>query len=248
LQLLADRWTSASSAARAVRVLRPCLKWSERRGFVPPGTSNLEQPAADGKRERVVTADELKAIWPFLRGAHGTVIRWLLWTGCRLNEAAGMTWDEINGDLWTIPAARSKNGRQRVVPLPTQAVDLLTRGNDRRSDGAATLVFPSQGGGILSNWDRETKRLQRLSGTSEWHRHDLRRTIATMLGDLGFAPHVVSVVLGHAHIAEGATAIYARSRYRMEHRNALQALADEMDRIVGGGGATTLSGLRAVEE
>jgi hypothetical protein len=59
--------------------------------------------------------------------------------------------------------------------------------------------------------------------------------VATLLGDLGFAPHVVSVVLGHAHIADGATAVYARSRYQREHREALQALADEIDRIVTGG-------------
>jgi hypothetical protein len=54
-----------------------------------------------------------------------------------------------------------------------------------------------------------------------------------LLGDLGFAPHVVRVVLGHAHVADGATAVYARSRYQREHREALQALADEIDRIVG---------------
>jgi hypothetical protein len=53
-----------------------------------------------------------------------------------------------------------------------------------------------------------------------------------MLGDLGFAPHVVSVILGHAHIAEGATAVYARSRYQREHREALQAIADENENIV----------------
>jgi hypothetical protein len=53
-----------------------------------------------------------------------------------------------------------------------------------------------------------------------------------MLGDLGVAPHVVSVVLGHTHIAEGATAVYARSRYQPEHAEALQALADHIDRTV----------------
>lgn len=231
LQLTADGWRSGATASLAVRVLRPCLKWAERRGLVREGVANLEQPERSGKRERVVTTDELKAIWPFLRAAHGNVIRWLLSTGCRLNEAAGMTWREINGDLWTIPAQRAKNGRTRTVPLPSQAVDLLRaiRGEAEKPENA--LVFPSQGGGVLSNWHRETERLHRLSGTSAWHRHDLRRTVATMLGDLGFAPHVVSVVLGHAHIAEGATAIYARSRYQIEHRNALQALADEIERI-----------------
>jgi integrase len=235
LQLLADGWRSAASASRAVRVLRPCLKWAERRGLIPVGAANLEQPVADRKRERVVTVDELRAIWPHLHGSHGNVIKWLLWTGCRLNEAVGMPFREINDDLWTIPAQRSKNGRSRTVPLPRQALDLLAaRGGAGNSPGSDRLVFPSRGGGILSNWDRETKRLHQLSGTSTWHRHDLRRAVATLLGDLGFAPHVVSVVLGHAHIADGATAVYARSRYQREHREALQALADEIDRIVGG--------------
>ena len=55
-----------------------------------------------------------------------------------------------------------------------------------------------------------------------------------MLGDLGFAPHIIRVVLGHAHIAEGATAVYALSRYRQEHAEALQTLANEMDRLVAG--------------
>jgi integrase len=106
--------------------------------------------------------------------------------------------------------------------------------NDKETIRPDSLVFPSKGGGILSNWDRETKRLHLLSGTSGWHRHDLRRAVATMLGDLGFAPHVVRVVLGHADIAEGVTAVYARSRYQREHREALQALADEIDRIIVG--------------
>jgi integrase len=222
-------------ASLAIRVLRPCLKWAERRGLVRAGVANLEQPGKSGKRERVVTTDELSAVWPHLQGAHGNVIKWLLWTGCRLNEAVGMTWGEVNDDLWTIPAARSKNGRSRAVPLPRQALDLLgaTRGGALPEPDA--LIFPSKGDGKLSNWDRETKRLHQLSGTSTWHRHDLRRAVATLLGDLGFAPHVLSVVLGHAHIADGATAVYARSRYQREHRKALQALADEIDRLVKSG-------------
>ena len=231
LQLIADGWQSAASASLAIRILRPCLKWAEKRGLVQEGVADLEQPGRAKKRERIITTDELKALWPHLRGSHGDLIKWLLWTGCRLNEAVGLRAGEINGDVWTIPAKRAKNGRSRTVPLPSQAVNLLRAAGTLMPDA---LVFPSKGGGVLSNWDRETKRLHRLSGTSGWHRHDLRRAVATLLGDLGFAPHVVSVVLGHAHIADGATAVYARSRYQREHREALQALADEIDHLVTG--------------
>jgi integrase len=229
IQRAADDWRSPSSASLAVRLLRPCLKWAVKRGFVRSGVAEIDQPGKVGKRERFLTRDELKLIWPKLKGPHGDVVRWLLWTGCRLNEAVGMTWAEIDGDIWKIPAARAKSGQERAIPLPRQAVDLL---RTREPGAPGSLVFLSARGGVLTSWDRETKKLHAATGTSGWHRHDLRRTVATMLGDLGVAPHVVSVVLGHMHIAEGATAVYARSRYQPEHAEALQALADHIDRTV----------------
>ena len=87
LQLIADNWQSAASASLAIRILRPCLKWAEKRGLVREGVANLEQPGRAKRRDRIVTTDELKALWPHLRGSHGDLIKWLLWTGCRLNEA-----------------------------------------------------------------------------------------------------------------------------------------------------------------
>jgi integrase len=232
IQLTADDWRSANTASSAVRSLRPCLKWGEKRGFTRSGLADLEQVAATRRRDRVVLPAEIASIWPHLRASHGDVIKWLLLTGCRLNEAAAMTWGEIEGDQWTIPAARAKNKLERAIPLSPPAIALLSC----RTGGAPNaLVFPSERAKVLSNWDRETKRLYRLSNTAGWHRHDLRRSVATLLGDLGFPPHVISVVLGHAHIAAGATAIYARSRYQREHADALNALAAEIARIVDGG-------------
>lgn len=129
------------------------------------------------------------------------------------------------------PCASLKSKRARTIPLTSQALSLL---GEREPGDPNALVFPSARGGLLSNWDRVTKAVHTASGTAAWHRHDLRRTVATMLGDLGFAPHVISVVLGHAHVAGGATAVYARSRYQREHREALQALADHIERITKG--------------
>ena len=111
LQLIADSRQSAASASLAIRILRPCLKWAEKRGLVGEGVASLEQPGRVRKRDRIVTTDELKALWPHLRGSHGDLIKWLLWTGCRLNEAVGLKAGEIKGDVWTVPAERAKNGR-----------------------------------------------------------------------------------------------------------------------------------------
>ena len=126
IQLLADEWDSQHSAALAIRSLRPCLKWAEKRDMVQPSVWDLEVPVASRRRERVLTEDEIRAIWPHLKGTRGQVFKWLMWTGCRLNEAAGMTWREIDGDQWRIPALRSKSKRDRTVPLPSQALSLLT--------------------------------------------------------------------------------------------------------------------------
>jgi integrase len=195
LQIIADEWRSPQTAAFAVRSLRPCLKWAEKRALIKAGLWDLDPPARTARRNRTLSSDELRAIWHQLSGRHGQVIQWLLWTGCRLNEAAEMTWDEIKSNSWTIPAARTKTKQDRIVPLPSQAWNLL---DSIETSERGALVFPSARGGVLSNWDRETKRLQKRSGTAAWHRHDLRRTVATMLGDLGFAPHVIRAVLGHA--------------------------------------------------
>ena len=45
LQLIADTWRSPATASLAVRLLRPCLKWAERRKLTRSGVSALEQPA-----------------------------------------------------------------------------------------------------------------------------------------------------------------------------------------------------------
>jgi integrase len=242
LQRAADAWKSPSTASGAIRIVRPVLKWAAKRKQVAKDASDLETGSKPRKRERVISRDEIAAIWPCLSGQRGAIMRWLFWTGCRLDEACGMPWSEIKDGVWTIPKERAKNELTRSIPLPRQAIAAL--GKPGTPDA---LVFPSkQGTPLADNWDRETKRIHKASGTDDWHRHDIRRTAATMVGDLGFAPHVAAVVLGHKDItggtgleqvqtklAGGATAIYMRARYAQEHRLALQALADELDRING---------------
>ena len=144
LQLIADTWRSPATASLAVRLLRPCLKWAERRKLTRSGVSALEQPAKVRTRDRVLSRMELKAIWPHLTGMHGEVLKWLLWTGCRLTEAAGMRWQEIAAANWNIPGTRTKNSRSRTVPLPQQAVALLKTIGGRHAEQrtrAGDLVF-----------------------------------------------------------------------------------------------------------
>jgi integrase len=99
------------------------------------------------------------------------------------------------------------------------------------------LIFATETGGPLSNWDRETKQFMEASGTEGWTRHDLRRTGATMLGEMGELPDIIEAALNHVAIRSALAATYNRSRYRPQVAASLQRLADALDGIAAGAGA-----------
>jgi integrase len=72
-----------------------------------------------------------------------------------------------------------------------------------------------------------------------WSAHTLRRTAATFAADIGTEPHVISVLLGHKNVGGQLTASYSKSRYRSEHAEALQRLADQVDAIAHDGSNVT---------
>lgn len=72
---------------------------------------------------------DVPAFMAELAGQEGTAplaLRWLILTATRTSEVLGARWDEIDGDVWTIPAERMKAKREHRVPLPPQALQLLT--------------------------------------------------------------------------------------------------------------------------
>lgn len=241
LQLAADAHPSPQSAAAAVRYIRPVLKWATQRRYVAADVAVLHPPAAVGRRDRVLSRDELEALLPVLAQSpspYARAIRFMLWTLARREEAGRARWRDVSLDAatWTILA--TKNGQPHVVPLPRQAVAFLAtikpRGMDYDPDG---LVFANSAGGLLGNWDREAKAIMEASGTEGWTRHDLRRTGATMLGDMGELPDIIEAALNHVSIRSPLAATYNRSRYRPQVAAALQWLADALDGIAAGGAA-----------
>ncbi len=189
---------------------------------------------------------------PIKYPGHRTAMLMILLTATRLNEVCEATWSEFNLNaedagrpIWTIPASRIKDTRRaaqksrkkrppHIIPLPRQAVSLMESLHPENwsPDG---VVFPSEGGGVLSSWDRVTKHFFEVTGTSGWTRHDLRRTAATMMGEMGTSPHVIESVLNHATIHSSLADTYNRSRYLSEVGDALQKWADWIDALVGVG-------------
>ncbi len=237
LQMSADAYASVQQASGAVGGLRPVLKWAAKRDYVATALADLHSPAPKTSRDRVVTRTELETLLPTLAASdrpYAAALRFMLLTLARREEVCGTRWRDIDlkAGSWRIQPDRAKNKMEHVVPLSRQALDLI-RSQPKRETGA--LVFASRTGGHLTNWDRATKVIMEASGTSGWTRHDLRRTGATMLGDMGETPDIIEAALNHVTIRSQIAATYNRSRYRPQVAAALQRLADALDGIAGGG-------------
>ena len=160
------------------------------------------------------------------------IIRLLILTGQRRDEIGGLRWSEVDLDrgLIVLPPARTKNKRLHELPLSWQARAILER--QARRDG--DLVFGTGAGGFTS-WSNSKATLdKRLNGIGEWRLHDLRRTAATMMAELGVLPHIIEAILNHVsgHRA-GVAGIYNRAKYQADMRDALERWGEHVAGIVG---------------
>lgn len=257
LQRAIDAHGAKVAAARAVGYVVPAIKWATKRGLMQ-GPFDLEKPLQGPPRQRVLSMEELSAILPALNDAYGRCCLFMLLTGARLDEACNARWSDIDrrAAFWIIPPEARKDtrsqGRRRVspkqelrIPLSRQALTLLDKAQDaevaRRTKAELPdeispddLIFAGPQGGKLVNWHRWLKATSAKTGVSGWSAHALRRTAATLAGETGAAPHVVSVLLGHTNVGGQLVAGYNKSRYQSEHAKTLQDIANLIEALPHG--------------
>jgi integrase len=160
-----------------------------------------------------------------------------------------MTWTippENLKDTRALQARRHKPKQALAIPLSRQAIQLLTNTQQaeterRQLNGVQEeirkqdLLFVGPRGSKLGNWDRWLKATTATTGVTGWSAHALRRTTATLAGDLGAPPHIVSVMLGHSNIGGQLVAGYNQSAYGSEHQQILQHVADKLEALESGG-------------
>jgi integrase len=181
-------------------------------------------------RERVLTDDELRQVWQYAsdHGVYGSYLRFLLLTAARRSEVAGMTWAEINGGDWTLPAARNKTKLDLVRPLSRAAQDIL-----EGLPKAVGFVWSSNGGArAISDFGGFKRELDAASGVKGWRLHDLRRTARSLMSRAGVPSDHAERCLGH--VIPGVRGIYDRHQFHREKAQAYEALAAIIVRIVTG--------------
>jgi integrase len=207
--------------------------------------ANVDKPAQENKRERVLSDIELVKVWNAsdkLGWPYGPAFQLLILTGARREEIGRLRWSEIDNDTIKLEGSRTKNGQPHHIPLSTAAravIDQLPRiaGSD--------FVFTVSGRSPLSNWGRAKADLDDLAGITDWVTHDLRRTCATGLQKLGVALQVTESVLGHTSGSRGGiVGVYQRHDYADEKRAALEAWGAYVTALVEGQAPGTVFPMR----
>ncbi len=183
--------------------LRRFFNWCVEQHLIDDApTDKLTPPTKNGSRARVLTTDELHAIWHACPDDDfGRIVRILMLTGARRGEVEHMT---LDGDVVTIAAEHTKNGRTHSFPVPGLAQNQLK--SARKWVG----------------WGKSKARLDVASKVPAWTLHDLRRTYATIHAQLGTPPHIIEALLNHATgQISGVSAVYNRWTYLPEMREAV---------------------------
>jgi len=217
------------ATANRVRVyLSHFFNWCVSRDILAISPVHGVKPVGrEASRERVLTDDEVRWFWRAcddLGFPWGPLGQTLLLTGQRLREVAGATDAEITGDVWHLPAERTKNGRAHAVPLSRAASDVLA--GVERVKGKAGLVFTTTGESPVSGFHKGrnhiAERMAEIAAEERgepveiprWTFHDLRRTAATGMARLGIPVRVTEAVLNHVSgTAAGIVSVYQRHDY-----------------------------------
>jgi integrase len=218
-------------ANRAFAQLRKMFRWAVSRGLLDRNPCDgIDPPSAEKSRDRVLDTEELRLVWRAagdLGFPFGPIVRLLVLTGQRRSEVGAMEWREIDLDraTWTIPAARSKNRRQHVVPLSPEAVEIIKA--LPRFSGSKFVFSPGERApsGYSNAKTRLDARITALNGGESleaWTLHDIRRSVASGLAGLGVNLPVIERILNHVSGSFGGVAgVYQKYNFAAEMRAAL---------------------------
>jgi integrase len=128
-----------------------------------------------------------------------------------------------------------KNQRPHLLPLPQLAFEIIE--SVPRRVGRDHLFGERAERGFTRWWQLKLALDARLGNQVQpWHLHDLRRSLATRLGDLGVAPHVIETILNHVSgHKRGIGGVYNRSPYFADTQRALALWGDHIRSLVEGG-------------
>ncbi|MBM4287112.1 MAG: DUF4102 domain-containing protein [Deltaproteobacteria bacterium] len=243
-------------ANRCFAIIRKMFRFGAKRGIVTASPCiDVDAPAQENQRDRVLSADEIRSFWNSLdgEGMKGVnpfiklALKLELVTAQRKGECCAAAWEEIDLEdgWWTIPGEKTelrsnhgveyglaKNGLPHRVPLVPLAKEILQEA--KALSGDAPWIFPSPRTNrpITPPAVNHAVRLHLNTMGMAFVPHDLRRTAASHMTGMGISRLVVSKILNH--VERGVTAVYDRHSYDREKRQALEAWGCRLVEVVEG--------------
>jgi integrase len=235
---------SAHTAAASRRAVSAFFKWTTEKGWT---TSNpvigTRKPADPKPREHVLSNAELVRVWKSCGDDDfGRIVKLLVLLGARRQEVGGLRWSELDLETgtWALPATRAKNGHQHTIALPPTALAIIKSVPRTSRDH----LFGDRAGDGFTSWSRGKRDLDgRLAGHVRPFRvHDLRRSVATGMADIGVEPWHIEVCLNHhGGFRRGIAGVYNRSRYERAVKIALARWDEHVHALVEGGESKVVS-------
>lgn len=208
----------------------------------------MKQPNEEHSRERTLSVSEIKTLWSNLDKADmsegiRSALRMILITGQRPGEVIGMHVSEIAGRWWTIPSERSKNKLAHRVYLSDMAMKIIDGKHGYIFESTAPPPIPNQTKpfdvrtmttSIKRNMPHtpESKVIDKLK-IRHFVPHDLRRTVATMLAELGISGDIIDRVQNHITKQRSSVGhIYNRYDYDKEKKSALTRWCNKLQNLI----------------
>jgi integrase len=155
-------------------------------------------------------------------------------TFVRTTELIGARWEEfdMDGARWDIPAERMKMKTPHIVPLSTQAVNLLK--TLQLITGHSVMLFPGERDHdkCMSN-NTILKALERMGYKGRMTGHGFRGVASTLLHEMGFDHAHIELQLAHQERDE-VSAAYNHATYLKQRAKMMQHWADYLDACTTG--------------
>jgi integrase len=226
------------TAARARGALTNIFAWCMRMGLCAANPCIGSVNPVTTARERVLDGKEIAAIWKACGDDdHGRIVRLLILLGARRQEIGGIAFSELDLEApqptWTLPKERSKNKKAHELPLMPMALAIIRSVPHMVS---RDRLFGTRADCGFSSWPQGKRALDQRCGVTEWTVHDIRRSTATGMADIGIQPHIIEEILNHRSGHKGGIAgVYNRSNYPREVRMALALWEDHIRTLIEGG-------------
>ncbi|MDQ6951296.1 MAG: tyrosine recombinase XerC [Mariprofundales bacterium] len=207
---------SAASLSRRLSALRSLLDWAEREGVVKQNVAtSVPLPKQPKRLPRALPPDQSAALFtanpnpkvaePW-QARDQTMVALLYGCGLRVSELVALNIGDLNLSSRQLQVEEGKGNKQRLVPIPKQAVAMVRHYLQLRPLNAAlqpALLINQRGGRLTSrSVQRLLKKIARSIGIDDAVTpHRLRHSYATDMLVGGADLRAVQELLGHASLA-----------------------------------------------